>query len=28
VEVDLRGTAQIAGMPLPVDVKGRVPARR
>jgi LEA14-like dessication related protein len=28
VEVDLRGTAEIAGLPLPVAVKGRVPARR
>jgi LEA14-like dessication related protein len=28
VDVDLRGTAEIAGLPLPVAVKGRVPARR
>jgi LEA14-like dessication related protein len=28
VQVDLTGNAQLAGLPLPLDVRGRVPARR
>ncbi len=28
VQVDLKGTAEIAGLPLPLDLKARVPARR
>jgi LEA14-like dessication related protein len=28
VQVELTGKAQVAGLPLPLDVRGRVPARR
>ena len=28
VQVDLTGNAQVAGLPVPLDVRGRVPARR